>query len=423
MTQIESLKTEQKFKRTEAGEIPVEWEVVKIEDCCDILDSERIPLNDEERRDIKGEYPYYGANGVVDWINKHIFDEDLILMAEDGGYFDQYETRTIAYLVNGKCWVNNHAHVLRARKGWVREWIFYSIVHKNILPYIGGGTRSKLNQKELRAILIPAPPLPEQKKIAEILLAIDSAIEKSDQLIEKKKELKKGLMQELFKCGVRSSEFGVRKLKKTPIGEIPVDWEVESLGCISTEIYRYPTYYNIKYVEKGIPEIRGELIKPNGTLETDMSLYRFISEETAAQFPRTRMREGDFVISVRGTMGKVGIVPKNLDGANMTANLIRISPDKNKVHPSWLQQVFISDKFQEQLDAASSSSTIKTIKASELEALNFAIPALPEQKKIAVILSNVDAEIEQEVNEKEKLEQLKKGLMQALLTGKVRVKI
>ena len=109
MTQIESLKTEQKFKRTEAGEIPVEWEVVKIEDCCDILDSERIPLNDEERRDIKGEYPYYGANGVVDWINKHIFDEDLILMAEDGGYFDQYETRTIAYLVNGKCWVNNHA--------------------------------------------------------------------------------------------------------------------------------------------------------------------------------------------------------------------------------------------------------------------------------------------------------------------------
>lgn len=206
------------------------------------------------------------------------------------------------------------------------------------------------------------------------------------------------------------------KFKKTEVGEIPVEWEIATLGDISVEIYRYPTYYNIQYVEKGIPEIRGELIKPNGTLQIDMSLYRFISKETAADFPRTRLQEGDFVISVRGTMGKVAIVPKELDGANITANLMRISPDTNRVYPLWLHQIFMSERFQEQLNAASSSTTIKTIKAPELKSFKFAVPTLSEQKKIADILSTIDSAFEKSDKVIEKTKELKKGLMQELLT-------
>lgn len=187
-----------KFKKTKIGEIPVDWEIVKIEDCCDILDSQRIPLNDETRRNMKGQYPYYGANGFLDGINDYIFDDNLILMAEDGGYFEEYKTRPIAYLVGGRCWVNNHAHVLRAKEGWVREWIFYNVVHKNILPHIGGGTRSKLNQKELRAIPIPAPPFIEQRSIAEILSSIDEETEKAMKRKENFGSVKKGLMQVLL---------------------------------------------------------------------------------------------------------------------------------------------------------------------------------------------------------------------------------
>ncbi|MBL7071050.1 MAG: restriction endonuclease subunit S [Candidatus Omnitrophica bacterium] len=192
-----------KFKKTKIGEIPSHWKVAKIENCCDILDSQRIPLNDVTRRDMKGPFPYYGANGLLDSVNKYIFDDDLILMAEDGGYFDEYKTRPIAYLVNGKCWVNNHAHVLRAKKEYCREWIYYSIVHKNILQYIGGGTRAKLNQKELRAIPILAPPLFEQKQIAEILSSVDDRIEKENVNKEWLEKLKKGLMQVLLTGKVR----------------------------------------------------------------------------------------------------------------------------------------------------------------------------------------------------------------------------
>ncbi len=187
-----------KFKKTEIGEIPVDWVIAKIEDCCDILDSQRIPLNDETRRNMKGQYPYYGANGFLDGINDYIFDDNLILMAEDGGYFEEYKTRPIAYLVSGRCWVNNHAHVLRAKEGWVREWIFYNVVHKNILPHIGGGTRSKLNQKELRAIPIPAPPFTEQKRIAKVLSCVDEKIEKAMKCKENLGFVKKGLMQVLL---------------------------------------------------------------------------------------------------------------------------------------------------------------------------------------------------------------------------------
>lgn len=207
-----------------------------------------------------------------------------------------------------------------------------------------------------------------------------------------------------------------KKFKKTEIGEIPVDWEVVTLDEISEEIYRYPTYYNIKYVEQGIPEVRGELIRHNGILETDLSKYRFISPETASRFPRTCLRKGDFVISVRGTMGKAAIVSEFLDGANMTANLMRISPDRNKIFPMFFNQALISEKFRRTLDITSSSTTIRTIKAPELKRLKFVIPPLSEQKKIAEILSTVDQAIEKSNEIIEKTKELKKGLMQELLT-------
>jgi type I restriction enzyme S subunit len=214
-----------------------------------------------------------------------------------------------------------------------------------------------------------------------------------------------------------------KKFKKTEIGEIPVDWNCNSLDEISKEIYKYPTYYSIEYVDKGIPEVRGELIKSNGTVENDLSKYRFISVNTASQFPRTLLKEGDFVMSVRGTMGKVAIIPEFLDGANITANLIKISPDRNKIFPLFLHQIFISENFQDILNITSSITTIKTIKATELKEIKFAVPPLNEQKKIAEILSSVDEKTKEGELNKEKLENIKKGVMQVLLTGKIRVKI
>jgi len=215
---------------------------------------------------------------------------------------------------------------------------------------------------------------------------------------------------------VSSLKTGI-KYKSTPIGKIPVDWELVRLEDICEEIYRYPTYYNIKYVEQdGVPEVRGELIRINGELSSDPSEYRYISKETSANFPRTILHEGDFVLSVRGTMGKIGYISSLLENANMTANLMRISPNRNKVYPLWLKQFLLSDFFQKRLEEASSATTIKTIKAPELKAIELPLPLLSEQKKIAEILTIVDEAIEKTAQVIEKTKEVKKGLMQKLLT-------
>ncbi|OLS24549.1 MAG: Type-1 restriction enzyme MjaXIP specificity protein [Candidatus Heimdallarchaeota archaeon LC_2] len=179
-------------------EIPSNWEKSTIDEACNILDSKRIPINSKERAKIKGKIPYYGANGVVDFINKHIFDEDLILLAEDGGNFDQFASRPIAYKISGKSWVNNHAHVLKSKYNWNQDWIFYNIVHKNIKPYINPGTRAKLNQSDLRKIPILKPPLTEQIEIASILASMDKQIKSIESLIEIKIIMKKHLLNHLL---------------------------------------------------------------------------------------------------------------------------------------------------------------------------------------------------------------------------------
>jgi type I restriction enzyme, S subunit len=103
-----------------------EWKVKTLEQSTDCLDGVRVPLNDAQRAAMRGEYPYCGANGVLDHVNGYVIDDDIILMAEDGGYFDEYDTRPIAYRMKGKCWVNNHAHILKAKAGFDQGFLFYS---------------------------------------------------------------------------------------------------------------------------------------------------------------------------------------------------------------------------------------------------------------------------------------------------------
>lgn len=157
------------------GDVPGGWSVATVSDVADILDSRRIPLNSEERRSRQGPYPYWGANGIVDHIDDFIFDEPLVLMAEDGGYFSEAATRPICHRLDGPVWVNNHAHVIRPT-GVDRDFFYYWFVHRDITQFIKGGTRSKLNQADLKRLPIAIPSLAEQRRIAEVLRSVDEVI-------------------------------------------------------------------------------------------------------------------------------------------------------------------------------------------------------------------------------------------------------
>ena len=140
--------------------------IIYVEDCCEILDSKRVPITASERK--RGEYPYYGANGIQDYVSDYIFDDELVLLAEDGGNFGSKE-RPIAYKVSGKCWVNNHAHVLKPRACINVDYLCYALMFYNVDGMVNGATRQKLTQAAMRKMQIPFRRMEEQVHIVDEL--------------------------------------------------------------------------------------------------------------------------------------------------------------------------------------------------------------------------------------------------------------
>ena len=178
------------------------WVEKRLGEVVEVLDNRRVPLNDSQRQ--SGPYPYCGANGIVDFIDRYIFDEEVILMAEDGGNFQDFANRPIAYKMRGKFWVNNHAHVLKAVIGIDQDFLFCQLVHKDITDTITGGTREKLTRGQLENLMVVFPPtLAEQKAIAKVLGDMDEEIAALEAELAKARQLKQGMMQELLTGKVR----------------------------------------------------------------------------------------------------------------------------------------------------------------------------------------------------------------------------
>jgi type I restriction enzyme S subunit len=141
-------------------------ELTQLGKVCKFLDSQRIPVTESDRN--HGIYPYYGANGIQGWVDDFIFDEPLILLAEDGGHFGS-KTKPIAYKIIGKCWVNNHAHVIRPKPNCDIDYLHHILSYYDVSRFINGATRPKLTKGSAEQIPIPLPNPDEQKRIAAIL--------------------------------------------------------------------------------------------------------------------------------------------------------------------------------------------------------------------------------------------------------------
>lgn len=366
-------------------------------------------------KDVKVEsspYPIYGTSGINGFAEKPLFKGPVILVGRKG-------TIDKPIYISEDCWIIDTAFGLVHDDEKVDiKWLYYFLDNYKLERLNEATGVPSLSKANLDNIQIPLPTKQEQLKIAAILSTVDEAIEKTEAIIEQTEKVKKGLMQQLLMKGI-----GHTKFKKTEIGEIPENWEVMNIGRVCKEIYRYPTYYNIDYVEKGVPEIRGEMLKPNGEIDTNPENIRYISEETASRFPRTKLEKHDIVLSVRGTIGKVGIVPSELAGANITANLIRLSPKEHIIDKIYFKYFLLSDKFKKSLEDISTATTIKTLKAPELKNIPIPVPDLIEQRKIVSIMKTIDKKLLNETTTLDKLNSIKKFLMQVLLTGKVRVKV
>jgi type I restriction enzyme S subunit len=175
------------------------WEIKTLGEVCDILDKLRKPITKSDR--VVGDYPYYGATGILSYVDHYIFSEDLVLLGEDGAKWGVGDRS--AFIATGKYWVNNHAHVLKPKNDALEyNWLVHYLNGNDLTPFVTGMTVPKLTQEKMRSIPIPLPPLPVQQRIVSIIdksfEAIDKAIENTQKNLQNAKELFESYLNEVF---------------------------------------------------------------------------------------------------------------------------------------------------------------------------------------------------------------------------------
>ncbi|MGL4731524.1 MAG: restriction endonuclease subunit S [Clostridium sp.] len=306
--------------------------------------------------------------------------------------------------------------VLRKKESVDSEYLFQfamsDIFTKQLVDKTVGSNYPAVNSTDIKETLIIVPPLKEQQKIAEILSTVDSQIHDTDKLIEKTKELKKGLMQRLLTKGIGHTEF-----KMTETGEIPVEWEVIKIEEVC-EIVDYRGKTPSK-VENGIFLVTAKNIG-KGYIDYSSSQEYIKEDDYSSVMSRGIPKIGDVLFTTEAPLGNVA----NVDRVNiaLAQRVIKFRGNKEKVNNFYLKYYMLGETFQQNILNEATGSTVLGIKGSRLKKILLAIPSMEEQQQIVDILSSVDNQIEEFENKKIKLEELKKGLMQQLLTGKVRVR-
>ena len=318
----------------------------KLEDVCEILDSRRVPITAKDRK--AGAYPYYGANGLQDYVADYIFDDELVLLAEDGGNFGSKE-RPIAYRVSGKCWVNNHAHVLKAKPNMHVDYLCYALMFYDTEGLVNGATRQKLTQAAMRQMVIPYRDMTEQLQIIEKISQIVRSIEKRKEELQLLDQLVKSRFIELFGDPERN----------------PKKWPVVSI----TEIIRGKVSNGFfakrdAYRNDGNVQVLGVANIVNRMYSNIEGLPR--TNATQAEKEKYRVEYGDMLFCrsslVAEGIGKASIVPQDTpQNVLFECHVIRLPLDLQKCVPEFVQVLSTTPYFRKQIIAQSKTATMTTI--------------------------------------------------------------
>ncbi len=374
-----------------------EWEESMLGEICEVLNNRRKPITSSDR--VKGPYPYYGASGITDYVADFIFNERLLLIGEDGARWGAHEKT--AFIVDGKYWVNNHAHVMK-------PFAANDILLENYLtlldlsPFITGAAPPKLTLGKLKEVPIPVSPSDdEQQKIADCLSSIDELITAEAQYLDTLKTHKKGLMQQLFP---KEGET-VPRLRFPEFREAG-GWEEKRLGDAGKFTGGgTPSKDNKAYWEGVNPWISSSDISEDSIHEIKIS--RFITDE-AIQETATKLVPPDSILLVsRVGVGKLAITHKPICTSQDFTNF---TPAKDNLifmayYLRSLKNIFLS---------FNQGMAIKGFTKEDVSNLEICVPQLKEQQKIADCLSSLDELITAEAQHLDTLKTHKKGLMQQL---------
>ena len=366
-----------------------EWEQRKLGEVTQCLDSERVPINSEEREKIPGEIPYYGAGNIQGYINKFLFDEELVLLLEDGDAFDDFRTKEIAQYICGKTWVNNHAHVLRPLGD--AYFLYVTLSHKDIRNWVqlAGASRKKLVQKSMLNIELFMPHIIEQKKIGQYFSNLDHLITLHQRKCDEVKSLKKYMLQKMFP----QNEQKVPEIRFEGFTEA---WEQRKLGevtqCLDSE--RVPI--NSEEREK----IPGE-IPYYGAGNIQGYINKFLFDEELVLL----LEDGDAFDDFRTKEIAQYICGKTW--VNNHAHVLRPLGD------AYFLYVTLSHKDIRNWVQLAGASRKKLVQKSMLN-IELFMPHIIEQKKIGQYFSNLDHLITLHQQKCEELKKIKKFMLQKM---------
>ena len=352
-----------------------DWKYLPLGEICDILDSKRKPITKNKR--LVGSIPYYGATGVLDYVKDYIFNEKLVLLGEDGAKWGAGENS--AYIIDGKSWVNNHAHALRPHRNIiVDEFLVCYLNYTDLSDSITGVTVPKLNQEKMRAISIPVPPLAEQERIVSLL---DTQFAKIDAL----------------KANAASQLQAAKDLFQAALKQVFVtkeNWKFLPLGEITSSINGLWKGKKPPFVNVGV--IRNANFTKDFTLNLSNIEYLDVEER---QYSTRKLQRGDLIVEKSGGSEKQPVgrtILFDLEGEYSVSNftsILRIK-DRTLILPTFLYKYLLyiyKEGYTKEMQNATTG--IHNIIYDKFLSIPVPILSLPEQERIAARLDEISEKV------------------------------
>lgn len=347
------------------------WTKNTLPDISENLDSRRIPITKGKREG--GKYPYYGASGIVDYVSEYLFDEDILLISEDGANLLARST-PIAFSVSGKVWVNNHAHILKFKNMCTQRLVEYFFAYKDISDYVTGAAQPKLSQKNLNLIQIPLPPLSEQKEIVEYLYSSFAKIDKLKENAAKNLEEAKALFQSALKDALEPKE----------------GWEEKTLGEMVKDV-KYGTS-KPACADGAYTYLRMNNITSDGHL--DLNDTKTISLDDK-ELEKCIVRKGDILFNRTNSYEHVGKTCVFTEETPMViaGYIIRIRL-KECLNPYYMNYFFNMKDTKAKLRKISVGAVHQSnINAKAVQTVVIPLPSLSEQQSIVSFLDSLNEKV------------------------------
>jgi len=379
------------------SDLPQGWEWKTVGEITECLDSKRVPITKNLREE--GEIPYYGANGIQGYVKNFIFDEELLLLAEDGGSWGK--NQKCVNIIRGKSWVNNHAHVLRMKSNVLIKFLEVYLNMADLTKYINGTTRGKLNQKQMNNIEVPLPSIKIQKEIVSILEHAESLKQRREGANEDTNAIIQSIFNEMF----------------GEINSYDKSWERKKLGDVCSFV-RGPFGGSLK---KEIFQSQGFAVyeQQHAIGDSFTDIRYFISEEKFNEMKRFELRPGDLIMSCSGTMGKIAIVPNGIRKGIINQALLKLTTHKN-LSRLFLKHWLESQGFQNSLKVFSQGAAIQNVASVKiLKDIKIPLPPIDVQNQFAEIVEKIESIKLKQSDSTSDINNLFDALMQKAFNGEL----